>query len=52
MKRAATIALYAITLLMGLSCAVVLSACGGGGDPEPTTGTDPVDCKAHPEQCK
>jgi hypothetical protein len=33
-------------------CALLLTACGGGGDAPPDQTTQPVDCHAHPEACK
>jgi hypothetical protein len=46
-----TRALLAAFALSALCC--LLAGCGGGGDDdEATRNTQPVDCKAHPEQCK
>ena len=44
------IAVLWVATTVALLC--TLSACGGGGDPEPQSSTQPPDCAAHPEQCR
>jgi len=53
MKSAARGALFAITVTLILSAALVVTGCGGGGDDEdPHQPTPQVDCKANPNACK
>ncbi|RQO57997.1 hypothetical protein DBR47_14490 [Paucibacter sp. KBW04] len=52
MKSAARGALFAITVALSLSAALVVTACGGGDNEEPHQPTPKVDCKANPNACK
>lgn len=52
---AMSLASWLLPVLILLASSLV-GACGGGGDdaapPEPAASTQPVNCSAHPEQCK